>query len=117
MTLRQASNELTKALGGKFVNFVYKKSPDYNNAMTIDELWSHLDYNPEGVGNISEDALALIDYVKERNSTSSFDELYGGQRSDVVASQVGEFLDAVQSMVDVRPARQGIWLTRRSRFL
>lgn len=99
MTLRQASNELTKALG-KFVNFVYKKSPDYNNAMTIDELWSHLDYNPEGVGNISEDALALIDYVKERNSTSSFDELYGGQRSDVVASQVGEFLDAVQSMVE-----------------
>lgn len=103
MTLRQASNELTKALGGKFVKFVYKKSPDYNNAMTIDELWQTItdQYGEQnGVGNVGEDALALIDYVNERNSTSSFDDLYGGQRSDVVASQVGEFLDAVQSMVE-----------------
>lgn len=99
MTLRQASNELSNALG-KWVSFVYKKSPDYNNATTIDELWESIGYDPNGVGSIQEDALALIDYVKERNSKSSFDELYGSQRSDVVASQVGEFLDAVQSMVE-----------------
>lgn len=104
MTLRQASNELTKALGGKFVNFVYKKAPSYNNAMTIDELWQTItdQYGEQnGVGNIGEDALALIDYVRERaDNRTSFNDLYGSQREDMVNTQVGEFLDAVQSMVE-----------------
>ena len=104
MTLRQASNELTKALGGKFVNFVYKKAPSYNNAMTIDELWQTItdQYGEQnGVGNIGEDALALIDYVRERaDNRTSFNDLYGSQREDMVSSQVGEFLDAVQDMMN-----------------
>lgn len=103
MTLREASNELRKALGGKFVNFVYKKSPGYNNAMSIDELWTRITDaygEPDGYGNIQEDALALIDYAKDRNTRTSFDDLYGSQREDVVNAQVGEFLDAVQSMVE-----------------
>ena len=109
MTLRQASNELTKALGGKFVNFVYKKAPDYNNAMTIDELWQTItdQYGEQnGAGNVSEDALALIDYVNDHNSKSSFDDLYGSQREDMVNAQVGEFLDAVQNMVEGKNAEQ-----------
>ena len=108
MTLRQASNELTKALGGKFVNFVYKKAPSYNNAMTIDELWQTItdQYGEQnGVGNIGEDALALIDYVRERaDNRTSFNDLYGSQREDMVNTQVGEFLDAVQSMVEGKAA-------------
>ena len=110
MTLRQASNELTKALGGKFVNFVYKKAPSYNNAMTIDELWQTItdQYGEQnGVGNIGEDALALIDYVRERaDNRTSFNDLYGSQREDMVNTQVGEFLDAVQSMVEGKSARK-----------
>lgn len=110
MTLRQASNELTKALGGKFVNFVYKKAPSYNNAMTIDELWQTItdQYGEQnGVGNIGEDALALIDYVRERaDNRTSFNDLYGSQREDMVNTQVGEFLDAVQSMVEGRAQTQ-----------
>lgn len=109
MTLREASNELRKALGGKFVSFVYKKSPGYNNAMSIDELWTHIADaygEPDGYGNIQEDALALIDYAKDRNTRTSFDDLYGSQREDVVNAQVGEFLDAVQSMVEGKNAEQ-----------
>ena len=107
MTLRDASNELRKALGGKFVSFVYKKSPDYNNAMTIDELWGRIidAYGePDGYGNIQEDALSLIDYAKERNTRTSFDDLYKSQREDLVSSHAGEFLDAVQSMVEGKAA-------------
>ena len=103
MTLRQASNELTRALGGKFVNFIYKRAPSYNNAMTIDELWQTItdQYGEQnGVGNVGEDVLALIDYVNDRNGKSSFDDLYGSQREDMVSSQVGEFLDAVQEMMN-----------------
>ena len=108
MTLREASNELRKALGGKFVSFVYKKSPDYNNAMTIDELWSRIidAYGePDGYGSVQEDALALIDYAKDRNRTS-FDNLYRSQREDIISSQVGEFLDAVQNMVEWKNTEQ-----------
>lgn len=109
MTLREASNELRKALGGKFVSFVYKKSPDYNNAMTIDELWSRIidAYGePDGYGSVQEDALALIDYAKDRNTRTSFDNLYRSQREDIISSQVGEFLDAVQNMVEWKNAEQ-----------
>lgn len=91
------------------MSFVYKKSPDYNNAMTIDELWTRIADaygEPDGYGNIQEDALALIDYAKDRNTRTSFDDLYGSQREDVVNAQVGEFLDAVQSMVEGRNAEQ-----------
>jgi len=105
MTLRQASRELSSALG-KFVSFVYKKSPGYNAAATIDEVWRDIGYDPDGVGNIAEDANALIDYVKERSGQSAFDDLYRSQREDIVAAQVGEFLDAVQSMVEGRNAEQ-----------
>lgn len=103
MTLRQASNELRNALGGKFVSFVYKQSPSYNNAMKIDELWTSITdaYGErDGYGNVMEDAIALIDYARDHNTQSSFDDLYGSQREDVISSQVGEFLDAVQSMVE-----------------
>ena len=105
MTLRQASRELSSALG-KFVSFVYKKSPGYNTAATIDEVWRDIGYDPDGVGNIAEDANALIDYVKERSGQSAFDDLYRSQREDIVAAQVGEFLDAVQSMAEGKNAEQ-----------
>lgn len=36
-----------------------------------------------------------------------FDGLYKSQHEDLVSSQVGEFLDAVQSMVDGKNAEQG----------
>ena len=62
------------------------------------------DGEPDGYGNVMEDAIALIDYARDHNTQSSFDDLYGSQRSDVISSQVGEFLDAVQSMVEGKNA-------------
>lgn len=99
MTLREASNRMTRALG-KFVNFVYKGSPNYSAASTIDEVWRDIGYEPEGQGTIAEDADALIKYVEERAERSSYDDLYGSQREDMVSAHAGEFLDAVQSMVE-----------------
>ena len=113
MTLREASNRLRQALGGKFVSFVYKRSPEYRTATRIDQLWQEigqLDPNYESefsYGNVGEDALALIEYAERKSGDkSSFDELYGSQRADVVDAQVGEFLDAVQSMVEGKSAEQ-----------
>ena len=105
MTLREASNRMTRALG-KFVNFVYKGSPNYSAASTIDEVWRDIGYEPEGQGTIAEDADALIKYVEERAERSSYDDLYGSQREDMVSAHAGEFLDAVQSMVDEKSAEQ-----------
>lgn len=103
MTLREASNRMTRALG-KFVNFVYKGSPNYSAASTIDEVWRDIGYDPNGQGNIAEDADALIKYVEERAERSSYDDLYKSQREDMVSAHAGEFLDAVQSMVEGRAA-------------
>ena len=113
ITLREASNRLRNALGGKFVSFVYKRSPEYKTATKIDQLWEEIaqydpNYDADTYGNVGEDALALIEYAERKSGDKfSFDDLYGSQRSDVVASQVGEFLDAVQSMVEGRNAEQG----------
>lgn len=103
MTLREASNRMTRALG-KFVNFVYKGSPNYSAASTIDEVWRDIGYDPNGQGNIAEDADALIKYVEERAERSSYDDLYKSQREDMVSAHAGEFLDAVQSMVEGKAA-------------
>lgn len=103
MTLREASNRMTRALG-KFVNFVYKGSPNYSAASTIDEVWRDIGYEPDGQGNIAEDADALIKYVEERAERSSYDDLYKSQREDMVSAHAGEFLDAVQSMVEGKNA-------------
>lgn len=99
MTLREASNRMTRALG-KLVNFVYKGSPNYSAASTIDEVWRDIGYDPDGQGNIAEDADALIKYVEERAERSSYDDLYKSQRDDLVSAHAGEFLDAVQSAVE-----------------
>lgn len=103
MTLREASNRMTRALG-KFVNFVYKGSPNYSAASTIDEVWRDIGYEPKGQGTIAEDADALIKYVEERAERSSYDDLYKSQREDMVSAHAGEFLDAVQSMVEGKAA-------------
>lgn len=103
MTLREASNRMTRALG-KFVNFVYKGSPNYSAASTIDEVWRDIGYDPAGQGNIAEDADSLIKYVEGRAERSSYDDLYGSQREDMVSAHAGEFIDAVQSMVEGRSA-------------
>lgn len=103
MTLRDASNRMTRALG-KFVNFVYKGSPNYSAASTIDEVWRDIGYEPEGQGTIAEDADALIKYVEERAERSSYDDLYKSQRDDLVSAHAGEFLDAVQSIVEGKAA-------------
>lgn len=105
MTLREASNRMTRALG-KFVNFVYKGSPNYSAASTIDEVWRDIGYEPEGQGTIAEDADALIKYVEERAERSSYDDLYKSQREDMVSAHAGEFLDAVQSIVEGKNANK-----------
>lgn len=102
MTLREASRELSRALG-KPVTLVYKRSPDYNNAEHLDTLWGKMENGlANGKPSFAEDVTALIGLVTDAREAgrTTFDDLYGSQREDVRSSQVGEFLDAVQSMVE-----------------
>jgi hypothetical protein len=106
MTLREASRELSRALG-KPVTLVYKRSPDYNNAEHLDTLWGKMENGlANGKPSFAEDVTALIDLVTDAREAgrTTFDDLYGSQREDVVNAQVGEFLDAVQSMVEGKAA-------------
>lgn len=108
MTLREASRELSRALG-KPVTLVYKRSPDYNNAEHLDTLWGKMENGlANGKPSFAEDVTALIDLVTDAREAgrTTFDDLYGSQREDMVSAHAGEFLDAVQSMVEGRNAEQ-----------